>query len=190
MINYIELCQRLKGKSVGASFKTQEEADKVMPMAYKFSNPNGRPYHDDWTAKGLPSWLQPWGKIRRMDTTYMLKLPLKAISTNMKPRWMPWQEGYPGGMSSWIELRDAQPGSEAFQRGIPREVLAYDPVGGDGEWGDFGVELDGKVIECYSTYTKNIFGRRLHTNRILKPDMTHGDFHLSGPDASLTWVKR
>lgn len=187
MIDYADLARRLKGRSLGASM-SQEEADDLMPLSYRFSNPNGRPYHDDWTAPWLPRWAQPWGKIRRMDTTFMLPLPLKIISGNMKPRWIPLQEGYVGGLSPEAQVRDSPYPKEAALLGYSREVLACDPVGVPGEWGTFAVWLDLEWRECYTTVTKIVGGRRFHTNRILKPDMTHGDFMLNFPDASATWT--
>lgn len=187
MISYAKVAAKLCGKSIGASYSTQEEADAHMMWAYQFANPNGRPYHDDWKAKFLPDAIQPWSKIRRMDTTFEIPLPFRMIEGNMKQRWMPWQEGYPEAPG--IQLRAAVDGSEAQGRGIPREVYAFDPVGGPGEWGRFEGYLFDEWVECYYSSTIKLFGKRLHTNRIAKPDMTWGDFHVAWPDASLTWTK-
>lgn len=197
MINVRELYERLDGQSLGDLVKrgllTLEEADARMPFAYRFSNPEGRPLQDDHGIKGVPACLQPWTKIPRMNNFYELPFPYYAIETNMKPRWMAWQEGYPA--APWAQFRPVQEGTPAwdlktrFGKPIEREVLAYDPVGGPGEWGRFGTLIDGKETECYYTSTKMLLGRRLHVNFLAKPDMTYGDFGTMFPDPSLTWTK-
>lgn len=177
MIDFSDLARRLKGKCV--------KDDALMPRAYQFSNPQGRPYHNDW---GL--W--PFTRITRMSTTYMLPLPFKLLQAwgPVAPRWMPWQENYPGGLAPEAQTRATilGAGSEAEARGCPRELLAYDPVLPAGQAGLFGVWLDGAYRPCFYTESKVIFGRRLHRNYWLKPDLTLGDFATNFPDASLTWT--
>lgn len=186
MINYLDLARRLKGKSLGAQERagilTLEEADALMPWAYRRSNPNGRFFHDDWGIRGLPLSIQPWTKIRRMDTWYRLPLPFKLIWSkgDVRPSWEPWQEGYP--MSSIIQLRDAPPGARA-----PREFLTYHPVLALGQSALFAAEIDGEWMPAYYTTSKKVFGRRLHINGICKFDVTLGDFGCQFPDASSTY---
>lgn len=197
MINYIDLTRRLVGKSLGASL-AQNDADTLMPWAYQFANPQGRPLHDDWAAKGVPSWLQPWTRIRRMDTTFMLPMPMKLVwsSGPVEPKWMPWQETYPGGLTLEAQLRDAQAGSVAAAIGCPHEILAYDPVLPIGQSAEYAVWLDGAYRTCFYTSTSLVGRKRLHTNRGIKPDLTVtmlnnkpvGDMAWNYPEASLSWI--
>lgn len=183
-VNIIALDKKLDGKSLGASFST-EEADKRMPYSYQFANPQGRPYQDDHGV-----W--PLTAVRRMDNTYMLPLPLKLVwsSGPVAPHWMPWQEGYPEAPGA--QLRPMDPASAAydlatrFGKPIEREVLAYDPVLPGGQAAVFAVWLDGEWVPCYYTRTDELLGRRIHFNYGLKPDMTWGDFMLNWPEVSLT----
>lgn len=186
MIDYLDLARRLKGKSVGSS-GPEAEADLLMPWAYQFANPKGRPFHDDWS-------LWPFTRVRRMDTWYRLPLPFKAIKVSgFEPKWMPWQEGYPEAPGA--QFRAAAPGAVAWSSKlganvpISREVLAYDPVPPIGGSGLFAVWLDGAWRECFFTDTRIVDiplvgKRRRHTNRVLKCDMTFGDFGCQFPDAS------
>ena len=151
-----------------------------MPAAYR---KGARDLHDDW-----PCW--PLTLIPRRLTTFLLPLPAKLVSGDVSPRWMAWQEGYPE--SPGAEFRQVQPGTAAwdlktrFGKTIEREVLAYDPVPPAGQSAVFAVWLDNAWRECFYTVTKSILGRRIHHNRGLKFDMTHGDFMWNFPEASLT----
>lgn len=181
MIDYLDLARRLRGRSLGASFGTNL-ADALMPRAYQFANPSGRPYHDDWRAPWIPAALQPWGRVRRMDTTFLLPLPMKlAWSTGgVRSSLVPWQPNYVGGLAPGFELCDVG--------GIPH-VEVYHPVLPSGQEAIYSVWLDGQWRPCFYTSTRTVFGRRLHHNRGLKPDVTLGDFMWNFPEASLTWTK-
>lgn len=204
MIRYGDLIQHLRGRSVLEIYKTQDEADKHMPWAYQFANPQGRPYHDDWgimTDNRVLKALQPWQRIRRMATYYPLPLPLEPIelSGGWQPRWMPWQEDYDGGVSEKAKLRPVpdDPDSLAWQlkvrhgKNVQREVLAYDPIPEPGKSGLFGVRIDGNLIPCFYTAAKKIpfTNRQVQYYYGLKPDMTWGDLGLYMWETSLG-VKR
>lgn len=192
-IDVIDLARRLQGRSLGSL--PQEQADALMPESYRFSNPNGRPYHDDWAMAGVSPVLQPQTRVRRMDTTYMLPLPLKLVWSKggVKPNWIAWQEGYPGGGSPDAQFRPMDPSGAAydlatrFGKPITREVLAYDPVLPPGAAALFAVYLDGEWRPCYYTATAEVLGKRVYYNFGLKPDMTWGDFMTNWPEASLTF---
>lgn len=155
--------------------------DALMPWAYQQANPQGRPFHDDWAT-----W--PFTRILRRDTAFRVPLPfiLVASSGPVAPRWMPWQEGYPE--SPGANFRASVPGSEAEARGCPREVLAHDPVLPIGQAATMAAYLNGRWVPCYRTSSSSFLGRRLHTNRGLKPDVTLGDF-MTYLEGSLTWTK-
>lgn len=194
------LIRRLKGRSVIEVHKTIEEADRHMPWSYQFANPDGRPYHDDWgivTENKILKVLQPWQKIKRMSTTYMLPLPLKLIKGwgGIEPEWMPWQQEYEGGASPWAQFRPAPDNldSLAWQlknrhgKNVQREILAYHPNPKPGQAGLFGVWLDGKTIPCFYTAARKIpfTNKQVQYYYGLKPDMTWGDFGLYMWETSL-----
>lgn len=176
LINYVDLARRLIGRSV--------KNDAQMPWAYQFANPNGRPYHDDWTV-----W--PFTRIKRMDTTFMLPMPMKLVWSKgaVLPRWAPWQENYSGGTAPNAKIRRALPGTEAYARNILYEIEVYDPVLPVGQAAVYAVWLDNEWRPCYYTSTQTLFGRRLYTNRGVKPDVTYGDFMWNYPEMSLTYNK-
>jgi hypothetical protein len=181
MIDYVDLARRLRGRGV--------KDDALMPRAYQFANPTGRPFHDDWRIPWLPAALQPWGRIRRMDTTFLLPMPMKLLQAwgPVAPRWMPWQQGYVGGMAPIPEaFRLAEAGTEAAARGCAYEMLAYDPVLPAGQAALYAVWLDDAWRPCFYTRTDSVAGRRIHHNRGLKPDVTLGDFMWNFPEASLS----
>ena len=180
MINYADLAFRLAGKHV--------KDDALMPAAYR---KGARSKHDDFP-------FFPLTQIPRQWTTYRVPLPFAIVEAwNLgggwiKPRWMPWQEGYPE--SPGMVFRPVEPGGaawdlrERFGKPIEREVSAYDPVLPYGQAALFSAWIDNAWRPCFYTMTRNVFGKRLHHNRGAKPDMTHGDFHVSFPEASLTWT--
>lgn len=86
--------------------------DALMPWAYQFSNPKGRPYHDDWGIMGaLPGW-QSWQHIRRMDTAYNVPLPFVGCSGIFEKRWLMWDLDYPRSPNLVIETRPIWNGVE------------------------------------------------------------------------------
>lgn len=206
MINIFDIHRLLKGKSLGEMYSF-EEANRMMPVAYQ--HPAGRWLHNDHgiMAEKIPSWfpswlkkaiiaVQPWQKARRVDHTYVLPLPLKLISGwgGIAPEWMPWQEGYFGGMASDIQLRPVPDDPNSLARSlrdqwgkdIRSEVLAYHPIPKPGQGGLFGVEINGKIVPCWYVSCIKIpfFKKQFQYYFGLKPDMTHGDFMLNWPEWS------
>ena len=165
MIDYEDLVEAIRPYRV--------KDDALMPRAYQKANPQGRPFHNDWP------W--PFSKIPRMETAYRVPLPFKMVDGHSVPRWMPWQEGYPEAPEAQFRVATA---------GLPytREVLAHDPVPAIGQSGTFAAFLNGAWMPCYYASSTYLFGRRLHTNRGLKPDLTLGDM-MAWLEASLSYTK-
>lgn len=186
-VDYLKLWDKLEGKSIGAQERagatTLPEADALMPRAYQFANPAGRPYHDDWELRGIPKAIQPWGKIRRMDTSFILPMPPKVVWSrgDPKPECVPYQEGWP--LSPGAELRDT-PGGRT-----PRCLVVYHPVLAAGQAAVFAVWLDGQWVNAFYTVTRNVLGFRIHSNRGLKHDVTLYDYMYNAPEFSLTFKK-
>ena len=156
--------------------------DYLVPEVYKTRN-----LHDDWIIRGLPKILQPWTLIPRKWTFVGLPMPSFKIAGNADPAWIPIQQGYPLAPMAKIEDRDYFDGKEVKR--IPH-VLSMHPVHPTGQWSVQGVYVPKlqKIIPCYWSQSNMMFGRRLHTNGPLKPDVTLGDWAwwLEG---SFTWTK-
>lgn len=174
MINYIKLYQKIQ--------KYRVTKDNDLPFAYQQANPQGRPLHNDWTIPWLPSWLQPWGKIPRMRTAYLLPMPTKQIAGNVTPRWFPAQKDYP--LVPGTEIKELE-----YNGDVVPHVFGVDPYLNAGQWSIQAVWLDGEWIECYHTSTKMLFGRKLSLNHGLRPDITLGDFMFWFPEINVTWTK-
>ena len=178
MINILDLRRRLKGKSLGEMYPTQE-ADKLMPFAYRFSNPDGRPYHNDWgimSSNPLIKSLQPWQRIRRMDTTYLLPLParLVAYSGPVKQEWYPYQEFYPLSPGAIVErcswsVREGELLPDP--NGTIKAFLTAHPTLPPGQSATFACWIDNEWVECYRTSTFACFGRTWTYNYGLKFDL-------------------
>ena len=180
MINLLDLRRRLKGRDVGHLFATQEESDGHMPFAYRFSNPNGRPYHDDWgimTSNPLIKSIQPWQKVRRMDTTYLLPLPAKLVSSSgpVTAEWYPYQEGYPLSPGANVELCSWNV-KEGFllpdPKGTIKAFLTYNPTLPVGQSATFACYIDKEWVDCYYTSTFKLFGKVKTFNYGMKFDLT------------------
>lgn len=135
------------------------------PEVYK----TNRPLHDDWP------W--PFSLIPRRWTGLELMMPPHKVMGNASPRWIPIQEGYP--LAPDALLNEAK-----------TLVWGMDPVHPMGEWSvqSFYSHRLGRRIPCYYSFSKMFFGRRLHFNGPVKPDVTHGDWFW-WVEMSLTWTK-
>lgn len=149
----------------------------LMPAAYRFDNPKGRPLHDDWAIRGIPGWLQPWSWIPRAWTFYALPMPPHRVAGNAYAEWTQAQEGYP-------LAPDAK--TIGVNAGL---VMSMHPVHPIGHWSIQSVYVP-KLrcrVPCYFTISKLIKGKRLHFNIGFKPDVTVGDNGWWFPEASLTY---
>lgn len=155
MINPVRLAAKLRGKAV--------TRDEDMPPAYR---QGARPLHDDWgivTNNPILRALQPWQKITRMSTTYLLPLPAKLLRSRgpIKPEWFPRQKDYPMSPGaevaacSWkvregFLLPDPNGDIEAF--------LTYNPTLPVGQSATFACWIDNEWVECYYTATFMLLG--------------------------------
>lgn len=91
------------------------------------------------------------------------------------------QVGYPIAPGYFTEATNA----------VPSCVLCPDPVPPLGCWTLQAVWVDwlgGFWLPCYLAFSFKVFGRRLHFNGPLKPDVTLGDWYW-WYEFSLTWTK-
>jgi hypothetical protein len=131
--------------------------------------------HDDW---GI--W--PFTRIPRRWTSWVLYMPPHKVMGNAEPEWILAQKGYP-----------LAPDCETKLEGGRLWVKSMHPVHPAGQWSIQNVKLFWWLpfrIPCYFTMSKMVFGRRLHINAGLKPDVTTGDWHHGFPEWSVTWTKR
>ncbi len=143
--------------------------DALMPLAYQFANPNGRPYHNDWGVMGALSCLQPWQKIMRMDTAYRVPLPFKGTGGAFEKRWMLWDPSYPTSPGLQIEDRDIWDGA-ATQR-LPHALIdcAVEGMGAT----TFSAWIGDTWRPVFTQYRRVIFGRLFaHYSGGLKQDVT------------------
>lgn len=142
-----------------------------LPEVYKTE----RPLHDDWLIKGIPAWLQPWAKIPRAWTGYCFAMPPKKVWGNAEPAWVLIQKGYPLAPDARLS---------------PNAVWSMHPVHPVGQWSVQSVYLMwlGFRVPCYFSFSRMLWGRRLHMNGGIKPDVTRGDWFWWF-EGSLTWTK-
>lgn len=138
------------------------------PEVYKTT----RPLHDDWP------W--PFSLIPRRWTGLCLMMPPLKVAGNAEARWIPVQDGYP--LAPDAQTRTREDGQ--------REVWGMDPVHPAGQWSvqSFYSARLKRRLPCYYSFSKMVFGRRLHFNGPLKPDVTKGDW-CWWLECSLTWTK-
>ena len=78
-------------------------------------------------------------------------------------------------------LVDIQPGYPLAPDSIrfENQVWGIDPVHPIGQWSIQSVYLGwlGRRVPCYFSMSAKVFGRRLHTNFGIKPDITKGDWY-------------
>lgn len=147
--------------------------DALMPWAYQFANPNGRPLHDDWGVMGKLSWLQPWQKVRRMDCAYRVPLPFDISGdVAVEEKWIIWDPSYPAAPGLRIEDRDARTDHGTFR--VPHALVKYAGYG----LAHYSAFIGGEWIpNVFTKYTGLHFGRRLSWYKGL-----HQDLHVSPPD--------
>jgi hypothetical protein len=149
--------------------------DAMMPEEYRFSNPKGRPYHDDWFFGK---------KIRRMDCAYRIPLPFKVIGGSFRREFMLFDPSYP-----------LAPGMETKTENGLTYVLT--------DRGNYGLVtyaafIDGEWKSCFQRYTGKWFGKRLSWYHGLHQDNTvsirpdgsiRSDLMCWFPELACSWVK-
>jgi len=134
-----------------------------MPKVYKVD----RPLHDDWP------W--PFSKIPRRLTGYCFPMPPHKIAGNAESEWIARQDGYPLAPDAELNVNKSQ-------------VKSMHPVHAVGYWSIQSVYVFGRRIPCYISASTTLFGRRLHVNGGIKPDVTWGDWFWWF-EMSVTWTK-
>ena len=138
-----------------------------------------RPFHDDWPF--------PFSLIPRRWTGLCLMMPPTPVCGNAEQRWIPVQPDYPLAPDAVVQYMDYYDGEKTVS--IPH-VLSMDPVHPVGQWSiqSFYSALLKRRIPCYFSFSKMLFGRRVHFNGPVKPDVTLGDWYW-WIECSLTWTK-
>ena len=142
---------------------------RYLPEAYK----RNRPLHDDWV------W--PFNCIPRFLTFWPIPFPPRMVMGTQNEVEIQWQPGYPVARDASIHIKD----------GVTY-VMSIHPVPPPGQWSiqSLWFPVVGRM-PCYFTWTGRIhFGRRLHFNIGMKPDVTLNDFGAWFPEWSLSWVKQ
>ncbi len=143
--------------------------DFLMPWAYQFANPNGRPYHNDFGIMGVLPGLQPWQKIRRMDTAYRVPLPFKQTKGLSVKRAMLWDMSYPQSPDLKIEVLPIWDGEK--NQYLPHAWVDC-AVEGSGS-AEFSAFINGAWMPVFTQYRRVIFGRLFaHYSGGLKQDLT------------------
>lgn len=101
-------------------------------------------------------------------------MPPHRFAGNAEPEWIKIQPGYPLAPDAKIE---------------GDSVMSMHPVHRAGQWSVQSVYFLRKRWPCYFTISFNAFGRRVHFNGGIKPDVTLGDWSWWFPDASATFNK-
>lgn len=162
--------------------------DSLMPWAYQFANPEGRPYHNDWgiiSNNPVLKVVQPWQRIRRMDTAYRIPIPFLKVAGTQEPIPTRWNGTYPIAPGTPVFMRDYWDGKKTIR--VPH-VLSMHPVYNDG-WSRQKAWIGDDWVECYFTSSKKVFGRRLTYYYGLRPDWHHQDTMCWFPEASFSWKK-
>jgi len=154
--------------------------DALMPEEYQFTNPKGRPLHDDWAI---------FKNVRRMDCAYRIPLPFKVIKGPSHKDWMTFDPAYP--LSPGMEVR-------------------YDNASGDmqvltdrGEYGlvTYAGFINGEWRPCFQKYTGKWFGKRLswykglHQDNNVTPSYAtstgkiRSDLMCWFPELACSWIK-
>ena len=138
--------------------------DEDLPWAYRKSNPKGRTLHDDW--------LWPWKSTPRMESAYLVPLPMRIVRGQFTKRWIPWDGRYP--LVPGTEVVDKQTefwnGEKVVPISLPHVLVDFAGYGlcvleawiGD-TW-----------VECGKSYKKNVDGKCIHWYSGLKQDTTMG----------------
>ncbi len=140
-----------------------------------------KPLHDDWP------W--PLSLIPRKWTGRGLAMPPKQIAGTAPLGFHEVQLAYPLAPVQTIRGALTQNGFETRPNGSPF-VCAPDPVPKIGTWSVQACwsQTFKAWIPCYVAGTFMVFGRRLHFNGCVKPDLTLGDWYWWF-EFSLTWIK-
>ena len=189
MINQISLYQEIR------RYRVTE--DKDLPVAYQ-DIPGGRPLHDDFgimSNNPILKALQPWQRIRRIDTAFKTPLPFKIISgEKRKPVWRLWDTNYP--TSPGTEIKEMPVGTPGGTFMLPHALCdegGFGPV-------RYAVYLPhlNDWVECFYQYKKIIFGRRYMYYNGLKQDLTvdfFSDWTIKSdllawfPEISMSWKR-
>jgi hypothetical protein len=177
-------------------YKVTEDA--LMPWAYQFANPNGRPYHNDWgvmSSNPILKFFQPFQKIRRMDCAYRIPLPFKCTSGAKTQSWVMWNKSYPLSPDTQIEYRNVETSQGVLN--LPF-VLIDEGIDGAG-WTTWSGYINGQWVECFKRYSVYIFGKRLAYYNGLKPDVLtlidengkpKSDNMVWFPEISISYIKQ
>ena len=169
--------------------------DSELPWAYQLANPTGRAYHNDWGVMSnnpILKALQPWQRIKRIDTAFKVPLPFKIILGEARREWVRYDGSYPLSPGHPVEYMPVWTEWGTFQ--VPH---VFADVAG---WGEvtFACWLNDQWTPCFYQYKKMVFGKRLLYYYGLKQDLTV-DFFADGrlksdwmgwfPEISLSWKK-
>ena len=137
---------------------------KWIPWAYSKENPYGRIFHNDW--------LWPFKDTPRMESAYLVPLPLRIVKGQFVKRWVPWDGRYPLVPGTVVEERQTEfwDGEKVVPIRLPHVEVDFAGYGLcllEGWIGD-------KWMECGRSYKRNVFGRRIHWYDGLKQDTTMG----------------
>ena len=142
--------------------------DKLMPLAYQ-DIPGGRPLHDDFGIMGKFGWLQPWQKIKRIDTARRVPYPFRIKSGLKAQNWYPLDPTYPLSPGAIIEAMPYRLSDEIVFN-IPH-ILIEDAVDGGG-WTVYEAWINGEWTEVYKRYSKKIGNRMFKHYQGFKCDTT------------------
>jgi hypothetical protein len=173
MINWIKLTKEL--------IKFGHPPFTWLPKDYwpKSAGGGGREWHDDWgimlkdkDGKNLnkPVWWQPWQYIRRIDNAYAIPLPLRKISGNALPEFMPIaNDDYPlvPGTPFKMAPHDFGDGKGTRMVRWVETMMSIYPAGQHARVEGF---INGKWQECWYSRSWNVFGNRVSIYAGLKVD--------------------
>lgn len=151
---------------------------KYIPRVYH-PETGSRPLSDDWKFKWIPEWLQPWTKIPRWWRFFPMPFPPRKWAGTQEEADIEIQEGYPLAPDT---VKIWEPGI-----GDTKKIKSIHPVGWGWSIQSCYFPILGRV-PCYFQWTaKTWFGRRIHVNFGLRPDVT--DWAWWWPEFSLSVVK-
>lgn len=168
--------------------------DKLMPWAYQFANPQGRPYHNDWgvmSSNPIMKAIQPFQKIKRMDCAYRIPLPAKITHGAKCQEWQPWEDGYPLAPGAQVKDRPIWDGTRSV---MAPHILLDVSLDGCTTYAGF---IAGEWRDCFTRYQKKIFGRMFKYYNGLKPDVgvtfdeslkLKSDCMWWFPEVAATWI--
>lgn len=169
-------------------------SDNQMPLAYQ-NIPGGRPLHNDWgfiTTNKFLTWLQPWQRIKRMDTAYRVPLPFRIKEGQNNPANRVWDTLYPQAEGVKVELL---PTGTSYGTWALPQALTDDS--GDG-WTTWEGWIGGRWVNCFWTYQDKWFGRSLQFYYGVQQDLTvsvnpdgslKSDLMCYFPGLSISWTK-